>query len=265
MEKICPVEGCGYPQQKGGYCGAHYHRLRKGQPLDGYVRGRDMCECAIPECESKAVIYTTFGKVCGKHGRRIEKYGDPDHVSLTRYPADAVCEADGCEKRPMARGLCPRHNNHRRAIELTDMEGPCVAPNCDRPRRYRTGYCTMHQVRSRKGTVPMEAPKRGTVDSRVTSNQGYVRIYGPDHPSAGILEHRLVMEQMLGRPLERWENVHHLNGIRSDNRPENLELWCKPQAIGQRPEDLAEWVVDHYPHLVIAAQRDRQLSLAVSS
>lgn len=104
----------------------------------------------------------------------------------------------------------------------------------------------------------MDAPMR---NPRAFSEYGgyrwYVRDGGylsrtdkhEDGRTRTILQHRAVMEEHLGRALESWENVHHINGVRGDNRIENLELWVTKQPKGQRPEDLVRWafeVLDKY-------------------
>lgn len=72
-----------------------------------------------------------------------------------------------------------------------------------------------------------------------------------------LLEHRLVMERMIGRPLVKGESVHHKNGNTKDNSEGNLELWYRGQPAGQRVSDLIEYVVTNWrPELVLRMMRD---------
>jgi len=73
-------------------------------------------------------------------------------------------------------------------------------------------------------------PKNGFwKGGRSVASNGYILVrVGTGHHLADIrgyaYEHRLVAEQKLGRPLRRGEIVHHLNGIKSDNRPANIDV-----------------------------------------
>lgn len=93
---------------------------------------------------------------------------------------------------------------------------------------------------------PPHANKRVPPGYRFKLGSGYIRIWRPKtHPERRhIQEHTLVMEEMLGRRLVKGENVHHKNGIRDDNRPDNLELWIRPQPIGIRAKDAVRWAYE---------------------
>ena len=118
--------------------------------------------------------------------------------------------------------------------------------------------CSGHSNRLRRYGDPLAGPGRGSpgkrrgirnMSGRYVTKAGYVRVHRPGGVGRDlwVLEHRLVMEQHLGRPLRSDENVHHKNGDKQNNRLENLELWVKFQPNGQRVEDMLAWA-----HEVIA-------------
>jgi HNH endonuclease len=104
----------------------------------------------------------------------------------------------------------------------------------------------MHYTRKYRGKEMAGGHKRKAYDGQPRlGKDGYVSIYVPGDPHARqdgwAFEHRVVMANHIGRPLLDKENVHHRNGIRSNNNIENLELWTCMQPSGQRATDALRW------------------------
>lgn len=83
---------------------------------------------------------------------------------------------------------------------------------------------------SRKGKYIIHSKYGGHIKKRT---DGYNMVYIPSHPHASkegyVMEHILVMEEALGRYIREDEEVHHINHIRDDNRPENLQVMTKKE------------------------------------
>lgn len=170
-----------------------------------------------------------------------------------------VCKIEGCGRDHQARGYC--RNHYQRAKRDGEFGTPhCNVDGCTKFAVCR-GMCPMHYGRVLQTGEPGQGAshyQQARFGGRsLHLSTGYMRV-------GSRLEHRVVMEGVIGRPLLPDEQVHHVNGDRVDNRPDNLELWSTRQPPGQRVTDKVAWAVEllelYAPELLAA--RPVQLRLA---
>jgi hypothetical protein len=268
MPKItepCTFDGCTRPRYCRGYCTGHYRQSISGKPLKplrDYVRQQP--ECQVPDCDEKPHAHG----YCKRHLGRLDRHGSTE--ATRNWNPGAECQVDGCTKPVKSLGYCETHymrvrrhgvpgsaetqaNTRHSKYADTTCKAEASGKRCERPAT-SLGWCRMHYNRwKRTGDAIGKWGAEPRKSRGYTTTDGY-KMAPNRRNGRPILEHRLVMEQIYGRPLHRFEEPHHKNGIRDDNRPENLELWVKwRQPNGQRLADLIDFVVTYYPGEVATA------------
>ena len=120
-----------------------------------------------------------------------------------------------------------------------DHKSDCKCHRC----RIGKGYFRGHKNPMWKGGI--KKTSLGYIYEWIPLDSPFLCMAGSNKNEANyIMQHRLVMAKHLNRPLTKKETVHHINGIKDDNRIENLELWSSNHQSGQRIDDQIKWAIE---------------------
>jgi len=146
-------------------------------------------------CSHKCFLSTLKGRKLSKEWK--EKIGKANKISVKK----------SWENKEYRKRMSEAHKGHKPSLET----------------RKRMSLAQIQRVKKGENCGSNHYNWKGGRHKRA----GYIYIYQPHHPqnnSGYVLEHRLIMEKIVNRFLSISEIVHHKNGIRDDNRIENLQL-----------------------------------------
>lgn len=195
--------------------------------------------CDVAGCPARA---QTDG-LCGRHLGRRRRRGDPRAVTARREadPGTPACSVDGCLGAVQARGWCSAHYQRWRRTGRVDEHAPVRAWGLEPELRIcrvagcpdlvdRRDLCCSHYGRWKTYGDPLAGGAARAPDGSGTTDRNGYRVVTVD--GVKVFEHRVVMQRLLGRPLERDENVHHRNGDPRTTVPRTWSCGAHPSRRG---------------------------------